>query len=125
MSTAHKNGFLDPFDKDEKFWLVHNIIQLHPLSEGLKTVKNFLENTRELVVFDVEHFQQGDWTTEVHQEFQKILEDAFGEYLLLPKAEDMSAFDFPLSDVWKDSTKGGKILIIYEVIENLRNLRLA
>ena len=43
---------------DERFWLVHGIIKTHPMMEGINDVKEFLANTREIVVWEINTFEQ-------------------------------------------------------------------
>ena len=43
---------------DERFWLVHGIIKTHPMMEGVNDVKEFLANTREIVVWEINGFEQ-------------------------------------------------------------------
>ena len=43
---------------DERFWLVHGIIKTHPMMEGVNDVKEFLANTREIVVWEINSFEQ-------------------------------------------------------------------
>ena len=43
---------------DERFWLVHGIIKTHPMMEGINDVKEFLANTREIIVWEINGFEQ-------------------------------------------------------------------
>ena len=43
---------------DERFWLVHGIIKTHPMMEGINDVKEFLANTKEIVVWEINTFEQ-------------------------------------------------------------------
>ena len=43
---------------DERFWLVHGIIKTHPMMEGINDVKEFLANTQEILVWEINTFEQ-------------------------------------------------------------------
>ena len=65
---------LDPTTKD-KLWLVHGPIKTHPLSVGLAMVKEFLSNTREIVVWGSHLFNYGfdkPWPQEAHDEYRQV-----------------------------------------------------
>ena len=51
--------FLDPYTK-EKFWLVHSVIQTHPLEVGIKQVKLHLiarKNAQSNLTLSKNHFE--------------------------------------------------------------------
>ena len=50
-------NFSDP-SLEEKFWLVHGIIKVHPLSEGLNQVKEFLQNSGDIIIWHTGGFNQ-------------------------------------------------------------------
>ena len=65
---------LDPTTKD-KLWLVHGPIKTHPLSVGLAMVREFLSNTREVVVWGSHLFNYGfdkPWPQEAHDEYRQV-----------------------------------------------------
>ena len=43
---------------EEKFWLVHGIIKVYPLSEGLNQVKEFLKNSEDIIIWQTGGFEQ-------------------------------------------------------------------
>jgi hypothetical protein len=56
-NTNIKFGFLDP-TLTEKFWLVHGIIKVLPLSEGIQQVQEFLKNSKDIVIWHTGGFNQ-------------------------------------------------------------------
>lgn len=59
---------------DEKFWANHGISRLHPLSEVLRQVKEFVEATNEIVILDFQEFPVGFGRgTEVHKQLAFFL----------------------------------------------------
>jgi hypothetical protein len=44
---------------EEKFWANHGISRLHPLSAVIQQVKEFVDATNEIVIFDVQEFPVG------------------------------------------------------------------
>ena len=97
---------------EERFWLVHGIIKAHPMMEGIQDVKTFLANTREIVVWEINTFEQY-WDAEAHQEFKSLLVSEFSAWLVTPGDY---GWDTPLSDVWARAGLAagqGRIIITY------------
>ena len=100
----------------ERFWLVHGIIKTHPMMEGIEDVKTFLRNTQEIMVWEINQFEQ-PWNDEAHAEFKELLVSEFSDWLVSPG--DLS-WRTPLSDIWNrdDLTPGqGRIIITYNLNE--------
>ena len=53
-----RDFLLDP-TTPERFWLNHGVSKAHPLSEGLETVRKYLSNTQDIVLFRVSTNQFG------------------------------------------------------------------
>lgn len=67
----------------EIWWANHGIIQLIPLQTIIEQVKTFLDNTDEIVIFDVQEFPVGfQKNLTIHQQFVKYLEKQFADYYL-------------------------------------------
>ena len=64
----------------ERFWLVHGIIKTHPMAEGVEDVKTFLRNTQEILVWEVNGYEQV-WDDEAHAEFKEFLIGEFSDWL--------------------------------------------
>jgi len=97
---------------DERFWLVHGIIKTHPMMEGISDVKEFLANTREIVVWEINGFEQ-HWTAEAHLEYKTLLVEQFGRWLVLP-AE--LGWETSLREIWEREdlpVDEGRIIITY------------
>ncbi|XP_043502845.1 PI-PLC X domain-containing protein 1-like [Polistes fuscatus] len=68
---------------NEIWWGNHGIIRLIPLIVIIEQVKLFLNNTEEIVIFDVQEFPVGfQQNISVHQQFVKYLEEQFADYYL-------------------------------------------
>lgn len=110
---------LDP-TTPERFWLVHSVIKVHPLSEGIAEVKEFLTNTQDIMIFDSHSFELGfdqDWPGEVHQEYQQILKNEFGPWWVKPDGDKM-AWDMTLDEIWNQhglAAGQGRIIHMYEL----------
>jgi len=100
-----------PFS-DQRFWLVHGVIRTHPMAEGIQDVIEFLRNTRELVVWEINGFEQV-WDTAAHEEFKALLVSSFSDWLVVPGA---AGWDAPLGDVWDRpglAQDQGRLIITY------------
>ena len=64
----------------ERFWLVHGIIKTHPMAEGVEDVKTFLRNTQEILIWEVNGYEQV-WDDEAHAEFKDFLIGEFSDWL--------------------------------------------
>ena len=96
----------------ERFWLVHGIIKTHPMAEGVEDVKTFLRNTQDIVIWEVNEFEQV-WDEEAHAEFKELLISSFSSWLVTPG--DL-AWRTPLSEIWSrpDLAPGeGRIILTY------------
>ena len=74
MKSDRKLPHADPTTKD-KLWLVHGPIKTHPLSLGMAMVREFLSNTREIVVWGSHQFNYGfdkPWPQEAHDEYRQV-----------------------------------------------------
>ena len=79
------------------FWMVHGLVRMHPLIEGVRDVRAFLDaTTHEIVIFDLHGFEAGfdreDRSDEAHRALIDFLIGEFGDHLA-PRAmgEDVTA----------------------------------
>jgi len=97
---------------EEKFWLVHGIIKTHPMSEGLEQVKEFLRSSRDVIVFEINGFEQ-PWTQEAHELWKELLLIEFSRWLVTPG--DLG-WETTLQDIWNREglpEDEGRIIITY------------
>jgi len=97
---------------DEKFWLVHGIIKAHPLKEGIQLVQQFLQVSRDVMVWEINNFLQ-TWTDEAHQELHDLLISEFYPWLVVPLGIGWST---TLQDIWSRvtlPTDEGRIILTY------------
>ncbi|KAK2588362.1 hypothetical protein KPH14_004376 [Odynerus spinipes] len=67
----------------EIWWINHGIVQLIPFQNVIDQVKTFLDNTEEIVIFDVQEFPIGfQKNLSIHRQFVKYLEKQFAGYYL-------------------------------------------
>ncbi|CAL8147919.1 unnamed protein product [Orchesella dallaii] len=64
----------------DKFWINHNFYRIHPLSDLLRDVKRFVEETHEIVILDFHRFPVGFATGDRHSKLAEFLNAEIGEY---------------------------------------------
>ena len=64
--------------------------------EGIEDVKTFLKNTQEIVVWEVNGYEQV-WDASAHEEFKELLISEFANWLVVPGD---SAWETPLNEIW-------------------------
>ena len=100
---------------DEGFWLVHGIVRIHKLSVGINDVKQFLKNTRELVIFNVHS------TPEKNQDkLVKLLINEFRPWLVKPGSKNWTT---EMSEIWsrEGMVSGQGRIIIHYYDQNMAN----
>ena len=96
----------------ETFLLLSGIIKAHPMMEGIEDVKTFLKKTQEIVVWEVNGFEQV-WNADAHEEYKALLISEFNDWLVVPG--DLG-WKTPLNDIWERDglAEGqGRIIITY------------
>ncbi|XP_045535868.1 PI-PLC X domain-containing protein 1 isoform X3 [Papilio machaon] len=74
-------------DKDERYWLNHNLIRVRPLAPLLKEIRAFLDATNEVVFLDAHHFpvgfyeQDGSPIRSVHAGLLDLVKRELGPHL--------------------------------------------
>ena len=109
------------YENSSEFWFVHSAFKVNPFDEGIQSVKNFLSNSKDIVIFDVHSFNSfegvgSEWTDEVHRNFQDILEAEFGRWWVAPDAQ-LRDWSLTLDEIW--SRPGlpqdeGRIIVMYQ-----------
>ena len=80
--------------------------------EGINDVKEFLRNTQEIVVWEINEFEQV-WDADAHAELKDLLITEFADWLVTPGEKGWKT---SLSDIWDraDLTEGqGRLIITY------------
>ena len=102
--------------------MVHGVSKTHPLSEGLASVRSFLSNTQEIILWNGGYYgfglnDGGQMPPEAHQELQAALEDAFGPWWVTPSG----GWDMTLEQIWTQEGLApgqGRILLHYGNSDN-------
>lgn len=134
---------LDP-TLSEKFWLVHGIIRVHPLSEGILQVIEFLSNSQDIIIWHTGGFDQvipstttsnyqnyvkislfnsQQWTDDAYNELISLLTTSFSDWWVKPSSTDWKK---TLNQVWDDPSlvpEQGRIILTFNV-RNTDHLRL-
>ncbi|XP_020709537.2 PI-PLC X domain-containing protein 1-like [Athalia rosae] len=93
---------------DSSWWINHGVIKVVELQDVIDDVKTFLNNTNEIVIFDVQEFPVGFGTDlTVHRRLVAYLEEQFADYLL-PKSYGWST---TLESIW---ASGRRLIIGYD-----------
>ncbi|CRL07974.1 CLUMA_CG020986, isoform A [Clunio marinus] len=92
----------------DKFWANHGISRLHPLTDILNLVKEFVDATNEIVILDFQEFPVGFGRgIDVHKQFAFFLFQQLEHYAVDPEL----TWDASLNDIWKT---GKRIIIAYD-----------
>lgn len=93
---------------DPVWWINHGIIRIVSMQKVIDDVKTFLDQTKEIVIFDVQEFPIGFGTDlTIHKQLVAYLEQQFADYLL-PKSYGWSA---SLDTIW---ASGRRLIIGYD-----------
>lgn len=82
----------------EKFWANHGIAKLHPLTNILTQIKQFVDATNEIVIVDFQEFPIGFSNQDVHNQFVFFLFEQMAEYA----ADSSLTWDSNIDDIWKN-----------------------
>ncbi|XP_043466497.1 PI-PLC X domain-containing protein 1-like [Leptopilina heterotoma] len=91
-----------------QWWGSHGLVAVVPFQTVVEDVKTFLDNTDEIVIFDVQEFPVGfgkDFTT--HRKLVAFLEEQFADYII-PKSFGWSS---TLETIW---SSGKRLIIGYD-----------
>lgn len=91
------------------FYIVHSVVKFQPLIEVLETVKDFVEETNEIVIIDFQEFPIGFYPdeTEIHKKLVQFIYDTMKDHLVEP----FGTWDVTLNDLWR---KRGNVIIGYD-----------
>ncbi|KAK0162935.1 hypothetical protein PV327_006662 [Microctonus hyperodae] len=93
---------------EHMYWGNHGFIKIIPLQVIINDVKNFLKNTNEIVIFDVQEFPQGFQTLHHHHHLIDYLEREFADYLL---QRPVHVWKTTLDEIW---STGKRLIIGYD-----------
>ena len=85
--------------------------------EGIEDVKEFLRNTQEIVVWEINSFEQV-WDEDAHNEYKNLLATEFADWLVTPGEDGSWSWNTPLNNIWeRDDLAGGqgRLIITYNV----------
>ncbi|KAK0077429.1 hypothetical protein PV325_003964, partial [Microctonus aethiopoides] len=99
---------LRPGKHNDEYWIIHGDYLMTPLQKTIDDVKQFMNNTQEIVFLHFKEFPQGFETKQDHQEFMKYLKKQFGTHLVLRR-----------NSSWKSSFKhiwglNKRLIILYD-----------
>ncbi|XP_014478082.1 PREDICTED: PI-PLC X domain-containing protein 1-like [Dinoponera quadriceps] len=90
------------------WWANHGLFRATPMQNVVDQVKTFLNNTNEIVIFDVQEFPVGFGSElGIHHDFVRYLEEQFAGYYL-PKSYGWSS---TLNTIW---SSGKRLIIGYD-----------
>ncbi|KAH0553676.1 hypothetical protein KQX54_003394 [Cotesia glomerata] len=84
-----------------KYWVCHGTFAMQPLDEIITNIKDFLDNTMEIVIINFKEFPQGFETFESHSNFLNYILDEFEGYFL----ETFQAHQKTLGEIWKSNKR--------------------
>lgn len=91
-----------------QFWINHGISRQQPLQEVIARVKDFVEQTNEIVIFDVQEFPVGFGRgLDVHHKLAMYLEEEFKDLYVNPNL----GWEAKLSQIW-DSKRN--VIVSYD-----------
>lgn len=90
-----------------QFWVNHGISRQQPLEDVLRQVRDFVSETNEIVIFDVQEFPVGFNKLAKHRPLVYFLHNALGDMLCSPQL----TWSATLGDIWQ---KGGNIILSYD-----------
>jgi hypothetical protein len=99
---------------DHKFWANHGISRLHPLVDILKQVKDFIDETNEIVILDFQEFPVGFKNDiRIHRELANFLFQNMEHY----SADPEMGWETTLEDIWRSDKR---VIIAYDHFQILK-----
>ncbi|XP_044581905.1 PI-PLC X domain-containing protein 1-like [Cotesia glomerata] len=95
-------------NSDEIFWGNHGPIRIVPLRDVIRDVKLFLDNTNEIVIFDIQEFPVGFKSLAAHYQLTDYLLEQFDGYYL---DRPVNVWGTSLEDIW---STGKRLIISYD-----------
>lgn len=100
-------NYRKPNDDSHQFWVNHGIARQHPLSDVLRQVRDFVTQTNEIVIFDVQEFPIGFQKPNTHRELVYFLQNSIGDLL----CSTALTWNASLAELWRG---GGKVILSYD-----------
>ncbi|XP_034941497.1 PI-PLC X domain-containing protein 1-like [Chelonus insularis] len=94
---------------DGEYWVNHGTYKMQLLDNVIYDVKEFMENTEEIVILGFKQFPVGFNSNEDHEKFIKYLETEFADLFLLPRPRDSWAIS--LNEIW---ATGRRLILSYD-----------
>lgn len=91
----------------KQFWVNHGISRQHPLDEVLQQVRDFVGDTNEIVVFDVQEFPIGFTKLAKHRDLVYYLHSAIGDLMCHPEL----TWSATLVEIWRS---GCNVIVSYD-----------
>ncbi|KFB35922.1 AGAP006088-PA-like protein [Anopheles sinensis] len=79
-----------------RFWTVHNIVKMHPLKNILEQVRKFVEDTSEIVIFDIHAFQKGFRSFKAHLDLVEFIRNEIEDLMVSPSV----GWNGTLNQIW-------------------------
>ncbi|KFB35920.1 hypothetical protein ZHAS_00002874 [Anopheles sinensis] len=91
---------------EEQFWTFYNVVQMHPLRIVLEQVRKFVEETNEIVIFDIHSFPTGFNSTDDHHGLIQFIRSEIEDFMVSPSV----GWDGTLNQIW---ATGKRIIVCY------------
>ncbi|KFB35921.1 AGAP006088-PA-like protein [Anopheles sinensis] len=69
---------------DVRFWAVHNMVKMHPLRNILEQVRKFVQETNEIVIFDIHSFPKGFNCLQDYLDLVQFIRDEIEDLMVSP-----------------------------------------
>lgn len=97
-----------------QFWINHGISRQQPLQDVIARVRDFVEQTNEIVIFDVQEFPVGfGRNLDIHHKLIMYLQQELKDHFVSPAL----TWEVKLDDIWKS---GRNIIVSYDKYEIVR-----
>ncbi|KAK0079951.1 hypothetical protein PV325_000613 [Microctonus aethiopoides] len=98
------------------YYVSYGANKMNPMKDIIRDVKEFLDNTEEIVILSFTRFSKGFDSELVHEFFIRYLEEEFADYFL--PAPDLFEWDTQLGEIWKS---GKRLILSYNHDELRKN----
>ncbi|KFB35918.1 hypothetical protein ZHAS_00002872 [Anopheles sinensis] len=88
------------------FWTANNMVKMHKLSQILEQVQKFVEETNEIVIFDIHGFTFGLERIDDHETIIDYIRERIGDLMVSPSI----GWDGTLNQIWDT---GKRIIVCY------------
>lgn len=92
------------------FWVNHGISRQQPLEKVLQQVRDFVMDTDEIIIFDIQEFPVGfGKNLDIHRKLVQYVHSKIGELLVDP----YSTWDVKLENIWQNKRN---IILSYDYV---------